>query len=192
MRQNAAWVIAQLERRTRSKQAVPGALPKDVILFHGEPARIEIMAEPERKTRARVEVVKGKLLVRMPAADVSKAGQALEAWLREEARQEIEQVLSQQARRMHVSFKTVAIRDQRTRWGSCSSRGTLSFNWRLVMAPPAILEYVVIHELAHLTVPNHSRDFWKLVELYSPDYKKARLWLKRNAPLLHPQGLTEF
>lgn len=192
LRQNAVWVLEQLERRTKNKRIVPAALPKDVILYHGEPTRVEVVEEPQRKLRARVDAGKGKLLVRLPAGEAEKAGQALEAWLRESARQEIEQVLGQQAKRMQVHFKTLTIRDQRTRWGSCSSKGTLSFNWRLVMAPPTILEYVVIHELSHLTVPNHSTAFWKRVSLYYPDYKTARLWLKGNGPLLHPQGLIEF
>ncbi|MPN53172.1 hypothetical protein SDC9_200836 [bioreactor metagenome] len=105
---------------------------------------------------------------------------------------EIEQVTARLAQTMRVSFNSLTIRDQRTRWGSCSSKGTLSFNWRLVMTPPTILQYVVIHELAHLTVPNHSAEFWGRVAAFYPDYKKARLWLKKNASLLYPQGLTQL
>lgn len=192
IREHAAWVIEQLERRSRSKKNIQPALPKDVILFHGEPTRVEVLEEAERKTRARVDVGKGKLVVRVPRGSAARANEALETWLREEARQEIEAVATAQARRMGARFRQLTIRDQKTRWGSCSSRGTLSFNWRLVMAPATILEYVVIHELAHLSVPNHSTQFWLLVARYYPDFKKARLWLKKNSSLLHPQGLTDF
>lgn len=77
-------------------------------------------------------------------------------------------------------YSTIAIRDQKTRWGSCSSRGTLSFNWRLMLAPPGILDYVVVHELCHLEHMNHSKDFWQCVEAILPDYKERRKWLKEH------------
>ncbi|MCM1048211.1 MAG: M48 family metallopeptidase [Clostridiales bacterium] len=78
------------------------------------------------------------------------------------------------------SYNKIAIRNQKTRWGSCSSKGTLSFNWRLMLAPPAILDYVVVHELCHLTYMNHSAEFWNLVESVFPDYRAARKWLKEH------------
>ena len=83
------------------------------------------------------------------------------------------------------NYTSIAIRDQKTRWGSCSGRGTLSFNWRLILAPPEILDYVVVHELCHLTHMNHSKEFWKLVESVIPDYKLKRKWLKENGHTLH-------
>ena len=78
------------------------------------------------------------------------------------------------------SYSRISIRDQKTRWGSCSSKGTLSFNWRLMLAPPSILDYVVVHELCHLTHMNHSPAFWQAVEAVYPDYKNARKWLKEH------------
>lgn len=78
------------------------------------------------------------------------------------------------------SFQRITIRDQKTRWGSCSARGTLSFNWRLMLAPPAVLDYVVVHELCHLTHMNHSPAFWALVESVCPDYRIHRQWLKEH------------
>ncbi len=78
------------------------------------------------------------------------------------------------------SFQRITIRDQKTRWGSCSARGTLSFNWRLMLAPPAVLDYVVVHELCHLTHMNHSPAFWALVESVCPDYRIHRKWLKEH------------
>ena len=75
-------------------------------------------------------------------------------------------------------YNRITIRDQKTRWGSCSSTGTLSFNYRLMFAPPKILDYVVVHELCHLTHMNHSKEFWNMVALYMPDYKEHRQWLR--------------
>lgn len=81
-------------------------------------------------------------------------------------------------------YTSITIRDQKTRWGSCSGRGTLSFNWRLILAPPEILDYVVVHELCHLTHMNHSKEFWALVGSVIPDYKMKRKWLKENGHTL--------
>lgn len=77
-------------------------------------------------------------------------------------------------------YHRITIRDQKTRWGSCSARGTLSFNWRLMLAPPAVLDYVVVHELCHLTYMNHSPAFWQAVADVCPDYRAHRKWLKEH------------
>ena len=78
------------------------------------------------------------------------------------------------------SVKRIIIRDQKTRWGSCSETGTISFNWRLMLAPPDVLDYVVIHELCHLTHMNHSQEFWNKVASIDPDYKKHVAYLKTH------------
>ncbi len=82
------------------------------------------------------------------------------------------------------TYSKITIRDQKTRWGSCSSNGTLSFNFRLMLAPPRVLDYVVVHELCHLTHMNHSREFWNMVESILPDYKEQKKWLKDNGHTL--------
>jgi predicted metal-dependent hydrolase len=86
---------------------------------------------------------------------------------------------------MGVSYGTITIREQKTRWGSCSSRGTLSFNYRLIYGPAGPLDYVVVHELCHLTHMNHSKDFWNMVERIMPDYRIYKQWLRE-----HGQELT--
>ena len=78
----------------------------------------------------------------------------------------------------------LAIRDPRTRWGSCSSRGTLSFSWRLVLAPPEVLRYVAVHEVCHLVEPNHQPQFWALVERLLPGWREQRTWLRRHGSSL--------
>lgn len=85
------------------------------------------------------------------------------------------------------SYRKITIRNQKTRWGSCSSSQTLSFNYRLMLAPPAVLDYVIVHELCHLTHMNHSAAFWKEVERVLPDYRESRLWLKK-----HGEELTVY
>jgi predicted metal-dependent hydrolase len=89
------------------------------------------------------------------------------------------------ARLMGLAPNRVAVKDQRRRWGSCSARtGAVHFNWRLVMAPPEVLDYVVVHELAHLAQPDHSRAFWALVAQYAPAYKACRKWLREHGAQL--------
>ena len=88
------------------------------------------------------------------------------------------------AQLLGVTYATISIRDQKTRWGSCSSKGNLSFSWRLILAPPKVLDYVVVHELCHRKEMNHSPRFWVLVESMIPDYKTHRKWLKENGEKL--------
>ena len=83
-----------------------------------------------------------------------------------------------------VSYGRISIREQKTRWGSCSSKGNLNFNWRLILAPEEVLDYVVVHELAHRREMNHSKAFYAIVESVLPDYRKARRWLRDNGQLL--------
>ncbi len=99
---------------------------------------------------------------------------------RREARRVVTDVAESEAARLGLTYASIQIRDQRTRWGSCSPSGTLTFNWRLVLAPHAVLDYVVVHELCHLREANHGAGFWRLVEQARPDYKVPRAWLRRH------------
>jgi predicted metal-dependent hydrolase len=101
-------------------------------------------------------------------------------WYRREARRRIGAVAAWECGRLRLRPRSLAIRDQRTRWGSCSSRGALSFNWRLVVAPSPVLRYVVVHELCHLREANHSAAFWSLVADALPGFAGERAWLRRH------------
>jgi predicted metal-dependent hydrolase len=107
-----------------------------------------------------------------------------EADARAAVRELIRMLVDEEASVLGVEYERIQIRDQRTRWGSCSTRGTLSFNWRLVLAPFEVLDYVVVHELCHLREPNHSRRFWRLVESRRPDWRVQRDWLHEHGPEL--------
>lgn len=108
----------------------------------------------------------------------------LEAPYRQAAKEYIPKRAAYYAGLLGVDYNTITIRDQKTRWGSCSSKGNLSFSWRLILAPPKVLDYVVVHELCHRLEMNHSPRFWALVESMIPDYKTHRKWLKENGEKL--------
>lgn len=105
---------------------------------------------------------------------------------RSQAKQVFARKVAWYAQQMQVSYGTIAIREQKTRWGSCSSRGNLNFNWRLILAPEPVLDYVVVHELAHRKEMNHSTRFWGIVEEMMPDYRQYRGWLKQYGDCLYP------
>jgi hypothetical protein len=114
-----------------------------------------------------------------------------ESQTREAAREVVATLARDEAARIGVEYRRIRIAGQRSLWGSCSSRGTLSFNWRLALAPPEVLDYVVVHELCHLRVPNHSRRFWALVERHRPQWRRQRDWLSEYGPELlafRPRG----
>jgi hypothetical protein len=100
------------------------------------------------------------------------------------ARRLVSAIAEEEAEQLGVAYKRIRIGGQRTLWGSCSPRGTLSFNWRLALAPVAVLDYVVVHEVCHLRVPNHSRRFWALVERRRPGWREQRDWLREHGPEL--------
>ena len=109
---------------------------------------------------------------------------ALERWYRRMAAKEIAPRLDEAVRALGTGYTTLAIRNQRTRWGSCSSTGAMSFNWRLLLAPEDVLDYVVWHEACHLLVLDHSPRFWSLLERHLPAYAEPRRWLRRHGQIL--------
>ncbi len=105
---------------------------------------------------------------------------ALERWYRAEAARLINERTDKLSSQMGISYKRIVIRGQKTRWGSCSRKKNLSFNWKLIMAPQPVLDYVIIHELTHLKEMNHSKRFWELVAQYCPGWREHKKWLKQH------------
>ncbi len=109
---------------------------------------------------------------------------ALERWYRRAARAEIAPRLERACALAGSSYTKLTIRGQRTRWASCSRTGAMSFNWRLLLAPEEVLDYVVWHEVCHLEVMDHSPRFWALLERWCPDYREQSRWLRRHGQTL--------
>lgn len=135
-------------------------------------------------TKPGVLIKSDQLIVTSPTEDHTQVRQVLEKWYRAQAKKHFEARLPLLADLVNRDVTRVSIRDQRSRWGSCSSRRTISLNWRLIQTPDWVSDYVIYHELAHLTHMNHSKAFWTLVESYQLEYKKAERWLKDHHALL--------
>lgn len=187
LQENGDWLLDQLAffKRAGDFRIEAGVKDDAHILFKGVKTATEVVKVDSRRRCARVIHEAGRLKVIVPRGGAVNPLSSLQNWLRREARKLVHERLEFRAREMGVKFDRVFIRAQRTRWGSCSSRKNLSFNWRLVMAPPEILDYLVVHELAHLIEPNHSMKFWLIVRSYCPSYEQHRAWLKQNQEVLH-------
>ncbi|MDD5528931.1 MAG: SprT family zinc-dependent metalloprotease [bacterium] len=111
---------------------------------------------------------------------LDKAKELFMLWYKEQARQKITERVNFYCSHADLKYNKIRITDAGSRWGSCGSKNGLNFNWRLIMAPPGVLDYVVVHEIAHITEKNHSKRFWLKVETIFPDYKIHRKWLKEN------------
>ena len=150
---------------------------KDLLPYLGENHMLMVLRED--RTRGKVKEVMGKILMWIPYdADYEQRRILLEKWYRRQAEQLLSEKAAFYAERLGVSFADIRIKDQRSRWGSCSSVGNLNYNWKLVLMPPEILDYVVVHELAHIVHKNHSAKFYALVAEYLPDYKEREKLLR--------------
>lgn len=187
LQKNSTWVLTHWEQISRRlRHADFPALPKNIILYRGVPTLIRLKTDSSLKSRAVAEYRAGFLQVRVPGNVRRIPKNAVSIWMMNQARTVINQRVADLSSAFQLSPRHISIRNQRTRWGSCSSSRTLSFNWRLVMVPVDVMDYVIIHELTHMNEPNHSFRFWSLVAIRCPAYQKHRLWLKHNTHLLQP------
>jgi predicted metal-dependent hydrolase len=180
LQENAVWVLDTKAKYDRHREQAPDRSfePGEMFPYLGD--KHEIIVEPG----VRHEVSDGTIQLRQSAVTQSSLKQVLENFYRTHAREHLSDRVDHYASKMAVEYKTIELRNQRTLWGSCSTTGTISLNWRLMMAPPEIVDYVVIHELAHLIEANHNREFWRLVGEYDPDYKHHADWLDANSTKL--------
>ena len=138
-------------------------------------------AEVERFLHEKRDWIEAQLARQVPALELPRMS---EAQARRHTRFHASAVCTLEAAALGVSFERIRVAGQRTRWGSCSSRGTLSFNWRLALAPAEVLDYVVVHEVCHLQEANHGPRFWALVERLRPGYREPRDWLRDHGHAL--------
>jgi predicted metal-dependent hydrolase len=187
-----AWLHGHLARHAAAAAELAAAGPVrdgSVLRYRGELHRVHVMAGTPTSRRSRVERVGGdtedQLVVTLAPSERRVLAAILEAWLRVRARDALDAAIAHHAPALGVTPTRVTVRDTRSRWGSASRAGRLSFSWRLVLAPPGVLETVAVHELAHLRVFGHGPGFWALVVARMPDHVARRRWLRTHAAELH-------
>jgi predicted metal-dependent hydrolase len=176
---NLAWLEAQLKKPPAYPSTSPEWRPGSAVLFRGELVRLEAEVNGANLIRLGPET----LTVTTLAGDLRPA---IERHLRRLAERELPLRVMEFAARQQLTVRRVTVRNQRSRWGSCSRRGTLSLNWRLIQTPSFVCDYIMLHELMHLREMNHSPRFWRQVETVCPDYRVAEQWLKQHSRLLRP------
>lgn len=167
------WLRRALDRQPKPTIVGPGVL----LPIDGKP--VTVVNRPGRRRAPHLEG--DELIIQGSGAE----GTRIRMWLKERARQSLVAAAHRYAGELDRCPGRVMLRDTRSRWGSCSSSGTLSFSWRLAMAPADVREYVAAHEAAHLVEMNHSARFWSIVDHLYPDWQTRRDWLKREGRALH-------
>ena len=177
------WIERTLRRMRETEDELPPARLEDggCVGYLGVRLHLAVRVEPGR-VREHVARRGGDLRVALPPG--AALSEALERWYRRRARAEVAPRLDAACARAGTSYTRLQIRGQRTRWASCSSTGAMSFNWRLLLAPPEILDYVVEHEVAHLDLLDHSPRFWRLLAARCPEWREREAWLRRHGHAL--------
>lgn len=177
---NGLWIINQLDRIERFRGIRRAKELNGQILFRGEPVRVRVATHSDRKGPTQIFVQAGEICLERSASCKTPASRSLENWFRKEARKSISNHLERIAPKLNRQPGRILVMGQRTKWGNCSPLKNLSFNWRLVLAPSFVLEYLVTHETVHLAIPDHSQKFWLAVRSYCPETERAKQWLSAN------------
>jgi predicted metal-dependent hydrolase len=178
-----AWIERTLRRMRDTETELPPPLLRDGghVPYLGE--RLDLVVHVERR-RQREHVARRSGELRLALPPGVRVRDALERWYRRRARVEVAPRLDAACARWGSSYTALQIRGQRTRWASCSSTGAMSFNWRLLLAPPQVLDYVIEHEVVHLEVMDHSQRFWIVLAERVPEWREHERWLRAHGHAL--------
>lgn len=167
------WIYEKINHTPKFKEKKPEPPFKagKSILYMGENYRLEVVKQP-------IEGIHFNHKFHINEYNLTHGTQLLEQWYKEKAAEKIIPRVKQYANQMGVTYNKIFISDLKYTWGSCTLKGNLNFNYRLIKAPHFVIKYIIIHELAHLLELNHSKRFWTIVQVQMPDYEDAREWLK--------------
>jgi hypothetical protein len=179
---HGAWIAARLGRLPKATPFAPG----ETIPLRGEPHRIVHRCGTRGTVWTEIEGAERLLCV---AGELPHLARRIGDFLKREARRDLEAASRKYCAELGVAVRRVTVRDQASRWGSCSTGGMLSYSWRLIFAPPYVLDYLAAHEVAHLVEMNHSPRFWRLVGRICPDVQRAKAWLDAHGTDLHGYGM---
>ncbi|MCK9605286.1 MAG: M48 family metallopeptidase [Methylomonas sp.] len=181
-----AWIRDALKRVQHRAQNSPSLAPtaySNGVLVPFQGRQIPLTIKPTSAKRLRVQFSDDHFLVYFPEIIADDGSErikaALESWMKQHTRQLALQWIEKHSASHSLIPRSLRIKTQKSRWGSCGPYNDINLNWLLILGPPVIMEYVVVHELCHIRHKNHSRDFWQLVADHMPDYLKHRQWLKQ-------------
>ncbi len=186
LRAKADWINATLARLAHEAATLPAPAPLahgQMLPFAGRELHLALLLAAPGK-RSHTQLTGETLALTVTDGRQETIHAALEAWYRAQARVVFAARIAHCNAAYGFTFGRVSIKEQKSRWGSCSRAGNLNFNWRLLLAPLPVLDYVVYHELAHLKELNHSPRFWQIVARACPDFETHRAWLRRHGPTL--------
>lgn len=179
------WIRNAIRRIQEQKHDVKSLAPTQYIAgvtvpYQGK--QIPLRIKPTSAKHIRVQLQSEEFVVYLPEYGKENSSdairQALENWMKQQIRQQAAQLITQHGTKHQLIPRQLRIKTQKTRWGSCGPKNDINLNWLLMLTPPVILEYVVVHELCHIKHKNHSKDFWQLVAEHMPDYLQHKRWLK--------------
>jgi hypothetical protein len=180
LKENAVWVVEKKEKYDTYREQIPERKHEEGAVFPYLGSKREVVVE----RRPSSEVTEDALRLAQHHVEDTSVKRALETLYRRKAREIFEERAEFFAEEMGVEYEKIEIRNQRTKWGSCSTTGTLGLNWRLMMAPQEIVDYIVVHELAHLRESSHGDAFWSLVAQHDPEHEEHSRWLEMNGTQL--------
>lgn len=178
------WIIkkilhlAAIKENPTNKSIAHGA----AVLYLGQNHTLRFTKSPNHPNT--IHLHDQNIFINFLSEDTAPVNSLLKKWYINEARLLLLSKTALWANIINVHPQRIAIKEQKTRWGSCSSKCNINYNWRIIMAPPEVIDYLVIHELCHLRIPNHSSLFWQEVSKFSPKFKEHRKWLKNNGVML--------
>ncbi|MGE5158203.1 MAG: M48 family metallopeptidase [Gemmatimonas sp.] len=182
---HGGWIAARLGRLPKAAPFLPGI----VVPLRGVPHRIVHRAGERGTVWTETRDSGDKVLC--VAGEIEHLDRRVQDYLKREARRDLQKAAEIYAQELCVRVKRLSIRDQSSRWGSCTSAGSLSFSWRLILAPPFVLDYLAAHEVAHLVEMNHSPRFWRVVARVCPSVERAKKWLDTCGNDLHRYGIED-
>jgi hypothetical protein len=176
LRRHRRWLRRALRRAARLAAVMPERTLAHgtTVPFLGRELRLDLRVGPPR--------VEGELIVHVPRRTRAAVARVLEGWYRARALPELAGRTTALAARHGLQLRDVRVGDPKTRWGTCTAGGRISYSWRILLAPEAVADYLVAHEVAHLAVPDHSPRFWAKVEELCPGHAEPRAWLRRHGP----------
>ncbi len=181
-------MLTAKDKVKKNKQTIKKIAPevyKDgvEVPFQGENKKMQVKFIPSNKVNITLD--QQLFTIELPSNRVEDNNHelirmALIDWMKNQSVKEVKCIIDEYAEKYNLYPRRIRIKTQKSRWGSCGIHNDINLNWLLILTPPKVMEYVVIHELCHIQERNHSADFWALVEKHCPNYKEYRLWLKQN------------